>query len=81
MSANLNFVLDPDEPGDSAAGAAASFKRQDDAFCAAMNKAIRKGREHALPGVRKICSADEARVLKTTRVPGFVPSMSPLATF
>lgn len=67
-------VLDADDEGFSAVDASAHVEDQDDAFCAAMRKAIKRKQERVREGIKVTDPEDARGVRPVSRGIAFVPS-------
>jgi hypothetical protein len=71
--------LDPNDPGESAEDFQRRNRDQDDAFRAAMEKAMQRGKEAPRKGIRT--TSIEGAVLRPIRAETFVPTASSIALF
>jgi hypothetical protein len=69
--------LDEEDEGYASENALAGVRQQDDAFCAAMRKAIAKGREQGTEGVM-VTPPDEAKAILRPFVPATILTGSEL---
>lgn len=75
MSERHSFQLDCDDEGEPSENPAISFAEQDDAFCAAMRKAIARGKEKPPVGV-KPADPNDIRYVRRVSVPSHVLTAS-----
>jgi hypothetical protein len=70
-------ALDEDDEGYDAANFGARMRGQDQEFCEAMRRAIKRKKEKAIEGI-KVADQSEARALTPVRAETFVPTQSML---
>lgn len=75
MSEHISGALAPDDEGEQTFVVGPSAQKQNDAFVAAMQSAIRKGRERATVGI-KTAAPEDMRYTRTIRAETVVPRSS-----
>jgi len=76
MPTKEHITLDPEDEGEPGAPfGATGFQAQDEAFCAAMRKAIARGKEKVEEGV-KTAPGTDVRYVRQVRVPTHVRTAS-----